>query len=390
MLESVRHQSGAQRHLQRALSARRVPHAYLFYGPEGVGREALARAFAQILLCPAGSRRGVTEADAAHLGLPEVFAACGRCAECRLVESDAHPDLHIVHRFLNRFHEEARVRDLKAAQIGVDVIRRFFIDEVGRRPVRGRAKVFILRDAHRLNPQAENALLKTLEEPPPDTFIILITSSVEELLPTTRSRSQAVAFSALPADFIFAELRRRRGDLPEPQAAWYAGHSGGSLGRALELIEENAFDLSTAFIAGWAKMPENFADLEPARWQKAIEGLSALYRKRDPELSETESQRIGLRLLLSLSAGGFGEALRVGSEASDSDTGSLLTGGSPSDAARRISERLDAEGVCAVIDRFRRAETAIDRNTNIPLAIEAMLYDVAALMRGESPVDVLS
>lgn len=282
------------------------------------------------------------------------------------------------------------MRDLKAAQIGVDVIRRFFIDEVGRRPVRGRAKVFILRDAHRLNPQAENALLKTLEEPPPDTFIILITSSVEELLSTTRSRSQAVAFSALPTDFIFAELRRRLGDLPEPRAAWYAGHSGGSLGRALELIEENAFDLSTSFIAGWAKMPENFADLEPARWQKAIEGLSALYRRRDPELSETESQRIGLRLLLSLSAGVFGEALRVGSGASDSGTASLLTGGSPSDAARRIAERLDAEDVCAVIDRFRRAETAIDRNTNIPLAIEAMLYDVAALMRGESPVEVLS
>ncbi|MCG3132055.1 MAG: hypothetical protein FLDDKLPJ_02865 [Phycisphaerae bacterium] len=390
MLESVRHQSCAQRHLQRALSARRVPHAYLFHGPDGVGREKLARAFAQVLLCPASSRRRATEANAAPLGLPEIHAACGRCPDCRLVESDTHPDLHVVHRFLNRFHEEARVRDLKAAQIGVDVIRRFFIDEVGRRPVRGRAKVFILRDAHRLNAHAENALLKTLEEPPPDTFIILMTSSVEELLPTTRSRSQAVAFSALPAAFIFAELRQRRGDLPEPQAAWYAGRSGGSLGRALELIEENAFDLSTAFVAGWAKMPDDAADLEPARWQKAIEGLSALYRKRDPELSETESQRIGLRLLLSLSAGVFGEALRVRSGASDSDAAAKTADAGPSDAARRIAERLDAESACAVIDRFHRAETAIARNANIPLAIEAMLYDAAALMRGESSVDVLS
>src|SRR5262249_21383142 len=142
----------------------RLPHAWLFAGPDGVGKCMVATALAAWLHC---ETRG---AD-----------ACGACASCRQIAAGSHPDVLLV-----------RVAPGKK-EIGVDRAR-----EVKRftqlQPVRGRVKVAIIDDAHMLTVAAQNALLKTLEEPPERSLLIVIAHNADALLPTVRSRCQRVPF----------------------------------------------------------------------------------------------------------------------------------------------------------------------------------------------------
>ncbi len=218
-LSDVQHQPRALALLRRGLHSGRTPHAYLFEGPEGVGKELTARALAARLLCL--DERLAADAD-----------ACGRCAACRLVESDNHPDLHLVHRGLHKLHPDPRIRRGKALFLVVDVVRHFLIEPAALKPSQGRRRVFIVRDAERMNEQAQNALLKTLEEPPGTACLILLTSSAGRLLPTIRSRCQSVPFGLLPAEFVAHELRART-DLSAADARTLAHLSEGRLGVAL-------------------------------------------------------------------------------------------------------------------------------------------------------------
>ena len=160
------------------------------------------------------------------------MASMARC--CILMSAGNHPDFHSIYRELIEFHPDPKVRGRKALDLGVDVIREFLIAAAGSRPVRGRAKVYVVREAERMNVPAQNALLKTLEEPPPDTYIVLVTSSAARLLPTTRSRAQMVPFGALPPEFVRERLRASEKDLTDAEARFLATVSEGRLGPALE------------------------------------------------------------------------------------------------------------------------------------------------------------
>jgi DNA polymerase-3 subunit delta' len=224
-LADVKHQATAQRMLQRAISSHRVPHAYVFHGPEGVGKEMLARGLARLLLCESPKRDAEPQASASATAQVNqehllILDACGVCSECKLVAAGTHPDLHLIYRQLNREHPEPEVRKRKGLEIGVDVLRHFVIDKVGMKPSRGRAKVFLIREADVITPQAQNALLKTLEEPPGTTYLILLVTGLDHLLPTTLSRCQVVQFDALPYQFVRERLRAMRPDLPAEQADW--------------------------------------------------------------------------------------------------------------------------------------------------------------------------
>ncbi|HSW44213.1 MAG TPA: hypothetical protein VLM89_01420, partial [Phycisphaerae bacterium] len=243
----VQHQERAHRIIQQALSSRRMPHAYLFVGPEGVGREMLAARLARLLLC----------AQPARLELPETLAdvvpegrgldACGQCEDCRLVQAGTHPDLRLIYRQLNRQHPDSRIRKQKALNISVAVIREFLINRVGPRSIRGRAKVFIIREAERLEDEAQNALLKTLEEPPADTFLILVTTAMDRMLPTTRSRCQQVQFRALPATFVAERLSRFRPEADPEAVSYVARHVEGRLGVAIQMLDDGLYPLKRAW-----------------------------------------------------------------------------------------------------------------------------------------------
>ncbi len=228
----VLHQWQAQDRLQRALRSGRVPHAYLFAGPDGVGKEMLAERFAALLLCPQTRAAASPPDKTAAAGLPTWIETCGQCEDCILFGAGTHPDVHRIHRGLSKFHPDPAVRARKATVLGIDVIRHFLIERTGLFPSRGRAKVFVVPEAHLLSDESQNALLKTLEEPPDHTFLILLASSVETMLPTTRSRCHLVRFHPLPSAFVEEHLRKQHPAAPAA-ARFLAELSQGSLGIAI-------------------------------------------------------------------------------------------------------------------------------------------------------------
>ncbi|MCK5825737.1 MAG: DNA polymerase III subunit delta' [Desulfuromusa sp.] len=184
--------------LLRALSSQRVAHAYLFEGPDGIGKRMMALAFARALLCQN------------HTG-------CGECPACLKVASHNHPDIHLL---------EANSEALKIAQI------RSLQQELSLRPLEGKYKVCLIDGAENFTAGAANALLKTLEEPRSGTLIVLLTNQPEKLLPTIRSRCQRLPFSPLPKPQL-ATLLAEKLELSTTQSLVLAALSEGSLKKAL-------------------------------------------------------------------------------------------------------------------------------------------------------------
>src|SRR5262245_27985044 len=183
--------------LQRKLVENRFPHGLIFTGPEGVGKHTCAVMVAKALNC--------REAPSGEF--------CDVCTSCRKIESGTHPDVMTI-------SVEEDATQIKIAQV------RQLLTVLELQPLEGRNKVFIIDPADSLNPEAANALLKGLEEPPENSFFILITVNVHELLLTVRSRCQVYNFIPLTLDEI-----RRHGVTDELTIRW----SQGSIGRARAL-----------------------------------------------------------------------------------------------------------------------------------------------------------
>ena len=206
--------------LRGSLDRGRVSHAMLFAGPDGVGKETIAYLFARGLLCDAGPR---------HDG-------CGVCPTCKKLDAKVHPDVHLLAPEKNTIPIEA-VRALTS--------------RLQLTAYEGRYKIAIIRDAHTLNPAAQNALLKTLEEPPGSAVLMLISAAPHLLLSTVRSRCQRVAFAPLERGFVRRRVAELSGRPPgDPDLAVAVALSEGSLGRALAILDEGRFANRAALIAG--------------------------------------------------------------------------------------------------------------------------------------------
>lgn len=248
-MEDILGQQRAVGLLQSALRSGRLHHAYIFFGPEGVGKYTTSLRFARVLLCQ--DKQTHTNGQ---------IAACGVCPSCQLTGGDRertdgvdpgpHPDFHVVTKELARFSQDAAVRSRKLTTIPVEVLRRFLIEPVYRNAQLGTAKVWIVDEAHLLNDTGQNLLLKTLEEPPRDTYLILVTDSHDQLLPTIRSRCQQVAFGPLTDDVVSGWLDRQKPDLNATHRQWLLGFACGSLGRAHLAVHYDLFELAQPVIQG--------------------------------------------------------------------------------------------------------------------------------------------
>jgi DNA polymerase-3 subunit delta' len=380
---NVEHQDGAARLIQRALFAERLPHAYIFCGPDGVGKETFGRALATTLLCSQPKRSKSADGEPRR-------EACGRCEDCRLCGAGTHPDLHLIYRQLIKFHNDPVIRRRKGLELGVDVVRQFVINKVGVKPVRGRAKVFLIREADRITPQAQNALLKTLEEPPETTFLILLLSSLDRMLPTIRSRCHLTPFGTLPADFIAAKLVELEPDIPPERARLCARFSQGSLGLALQHAQDRLDEHNERLIEMLIDLPKHSVAQVVGQLDKEAKALSGKYAERDPEITDTEAQRRGLKALLALAATWYRDVLYAGAGAGPPSGGRTTSepGTQPKSLVANVShaERLVTAArattpgrAVAAIGQLAEAESQLDANVNAKLCLDALVIRLGRL-----------
>ncbi len=199
--------------LRRTLAAQQVRHAYLLSGPQHIGKSLLALRFAQTLLCTGGADPHISPLD-----------PCNTCLACRKVMHGNHPDVHVI----------ARARDKQF--ILIEQIRALQSDS-SRRTLEGRRNIFILQDAHEMNAQAANCLLKTLEEPEPDVVLLLTVPDAGLLLPTILSRVQHIPMQLLTTAQIRTALVQQWEVEPQ-EAELIASLAAGRMGWAVKAVED--------------------------------------------------------------------------------------------------------------------------------------------------------
>ncbi len=208
-------------HLQRAILRDRVVQSYLFWGNEGIGKKKVALEFAKTLNCLGGG--------------PRPQEACDQCVSCRKIDHRLHPDILLI---------EPENQTIKKEQILQ------MQQELVYRPSEGRFRVCILTAVDRMAPHMANVLLKTLEEPPLHTVIILLAPHPRRLLPTIVSRCHPIRFAPLPREAVSKWLVDHEG-LPPAEARLLASLSEGSPGKALELREKVAEISREALLSEW-------------------------------------------------------------------------------------------------------------------------------------------
>ncbi len=319
---------------RRAVRQNRLAHAYLFTGPAGVGKRLFATELAKALLCE-GPDRGDLE-------------ACDRCPACALVDAGTHPD----------FFPAGRPADSQT--LPIDVVR-----ELGRnlalKPARGGRKVALLDDADDLHDPvtshaAANAFLKTLEEPPPRSVLILIGTSAELQLPTIVSRCQLVRFRPLPEDLV-AELLRERGVTDPALARRLSRLGNGSPGQALELADPELWEFRRTLLSGLSRQPFDALGLSRA-WAELVEGAG----------KESAAQRRRAALVLRLVLDFFADALALAARG-------VPHRNEPEDlpALEAVVARLGPDGLLAVLERCLEADAQVDRRVQLVLVLEALM-----------------
>lgn len=228
---------------QNAIAQRRLATSFLFIGPDGIGKRTFAKLLSKSLLC----RNSPTDQ----------LRACGKCEDCVQVEASTHPDLI----------ELSKPADKSSLPLDLLIgdqdhrMREGLCHDISLRPFGGRRKVAIIDDADYLNEEGANSLLKTLEEPPTDSILILIGTSLQRQLPTIRSRCQCVLFHPL-SEADLATLLLRQNIVQDAEVAGeLAKVSGGSLSAAQLLIDPELHEFRAVFLEKLAGPKIQLAEL---------------------------------------------------------------------------------------------------------------------------------
>jgi DNA polymerase-3 subunit delta' len=315
----------------RAVRRGRLAHAYLFIGPSGIGKRLFAVELAKALLC-----------EAAPPGPRETLAACGRCPACVQVEAGTHPDFRLA------------ARPPETAEFPIDLMREL-CEAFALKSARGRGKVVVIDDADDLNDPSANCFLKTLEEPPPGSLIVLVGTATDRQRSTVVSRCQVVRFRPLPAELV-DELLQRQGVNDAALQARLVRLSGGSPGQALALADPALWEFRRTLTAGLAKPPFDAVGLARS-WIEFVQeaGKEAVHRRR--------RARLTLRLLIDF----LDEALAVRLQRP------ARGGGADRAAVEAMAARADADRLVELVERCLEADFHIERNVGTELALEALL-----------------
>lgn len=308
-LDKALGQEQAEEYLRRSIESDKTASSYIVTGKAGLGKLALAKAFAKALNCEKNN----------------YFRECS-CKSCGKIEHESHPDIHCLGM------DEAK--SIKIAEI------RRLQNEIYLKPYEGRCKVFIINGAERLTEQAQNALLKVLEEPPKYSSLILLTNNKSNLLNTVVSRCIEIRLHPLPTQRL-AEILKNEMNLGE-EAEFLATEAEGSIGRALELYEDEVFEFNNELLNDFLSgNKDNFFD-----------GLNSL--KRDEGIKVIQTLKMFFRDVLLLKV--TGDARRIANKNCLAQIERLEAGFTAPSEIQEVIKLLD------------ETENAFNRNVNQKLA----------------------
>lgn len=313
----------ALRLLRQALAANKLAHAYLFVGPQGVGKRLTAMELAKRLNC---------------LSPRPDESACDTCVSCRKMaaEPPTHPDLAVVTPD-GRFIKTDQMRELQA--------------DMYARPTEGRARVAIIDGAERLNAEAGNRVLKLLEEPPAYAVFLLLTHNLAGVLPTIVSRCQVVNFPPIGNDEVARYLREHR-QLDAGQARLYAALSGGSIGRAVEIAGNPEIGQRRDDAYGLLQKLHDLDDVDLLGQAEALE------KQKENLDSWLEMLTIWLR-----------DGLVISQEAPES----LAVNADKLSEVRRLAIRYGTPGLMAMLEAVSETRGQLLRNANTRLALDVLM-----------------
>ena len=317
-------QEQLKKHFQNALSTKKISHAYIINGESKAGKEFIANIFAMALQCEKGGTQ-----------------PCQECHSCKQALSGNQPDIiHVIHE--------------KPNTISVDDIRSRINNDVGIKPYSSPYKIYIMNEAEKMTVQAQNAILKTLEEPPEYAVIILLTTNVNSLLPTILSRCVVLNMKPVPDELVRKFLMEEM-QVPDYKAEVCVAFARGNIGKAKALASSEDF--------------ENVKN----------EALSLLKYIQDMELHEIVAaiKKIGEYKLevndyLDIMAIWYRDVLLF---KATNDVNHLVFR-EEIGTLRRIAGRSSYEGIEAIIEALEKAKNRLNANVNFDLTMELLMLTI--------------
>ena len=310
-------------HLQNAIAAHKVSHAYIIHGEEGMGKKLLAHTFAKTLQCEEGG-----------------VLSCNHCKACMQLDSGNHPDVIWV------THEKV--------SIGVEDIRLQVNADIMVKPYYSNYKIYIIDDADKLTEQAQNALLKTMEEPPEYAIVLLLANNINAILPTVLSRCVLLHLKPVDKQEIKDFLMTRH-QIPDYVAEMAAAFSGGNIGKALKYASSEEFERMKNDVLHILKY------IDEMELHEIVSGLKILTANKNNIVDYIDLMVLWYRDVLMYKATMDPDLLLYREELS---------------FIKNQANTRSYQGLEKIINAMEKAKTRLKANVNLEIAIELMLLTI--------------
>ncbi|MFP4697632.1 MAG: DNA polymerase III subunit delta' [Eubacteriales bacterium] len=322
--EKIIGHNNIKEHFKSSIKLGKISHAYIINGEQGMGKKLLANTFAKTLQC-----------------LEKKDEPCGKCTSCQLFNTSNHPDIKYV--------ESSKVKS-----IGVDDIRKQLNQDIYIKPYRFSYKIYIIDEAEKLTEQAQNAMLKTIEEPPKYAIIILLTNNSNKLLSTIISRCVILNLKPLAHNLVKEYLLTHMG-ISKEKVGLYVAFSQGSIGRAINIIESTEFvDMMSTCISLLKEIP-------------SLQDIDLLNR-----VSQLEVYKDTIQEVLELMVIWYRDMLIV--KSTHSDKGIILK--NEFDSLLENSHKMSYNKIGKNINYIEKTKQQISYNVNFQLSLETLLLKI--------------
>lgn len=307
-------------HLQNAMKMDKVSHAYIFNGEKGSGKKTIAKMFAKALQCQGEGEK-----------------PCGTCQSCLQVQSGNHPDIKEL------THD-------KPNSIGVDDVREQIVEDVGVRPYSSPYKIYIITDAEKMTAQAQNALLKTIEEPPAYVIVMILTANASALLPTISSRCVTLNMKPVP-DVQVRDYLMEHVQVPDYQADICVAFAQGNIGKAVQLASSERFsEIKSSAI----HLVTHVKEMDMSEITAAVQAVNEF--------------KVDIRDYLDILAVWYRDVLYF--KATNDANGIIFRENLR--AIQQQTRRSSYEGLEAVLEGIKKAKTRLTANVNFELTMELL------------------